>query len=73
LLKHGKKFFIMRILVICYENPMLSNGLELSNFITAVASQWLSCDHVFTPANTNATLLLQQRNGVFYAIGSDIL
>jgi hypothetical protein len=36
LLKHDK-LFIMRILIIRYENPMLSRGLKLSNFITAVA------------------------------------
>jgi hypothetical protein len=33
---------------------------------TAVARKWLSSDHVVTPTDTNTTIALQQRNGVYY-------
>jgi hypothetical protein len=29
---------------------------------------WLSSDHVGTPTDTNATMVHQQRNGVFYVV-----
>jgi hypothetical protein len=35
---------------------------------TAVARQWLSGDHVITQTETNATILLQQKNDVLYAV-----
>jgi hypothetical protein len=39
---------------------------------TAVATLWLSNDHVVT-SNTNVTIALQQRNGVFYAVRAEVL
>jgi hypothetical protein len=38
----------------------------------AVARKWLSSDHMVTPADTNATIALQQRNGVFYAVRAEM-
>jgi hypothetical protein len=40
---------------------------------TAVARQLLSNDHMVTPTETNATIALQQRNGVFYAVRDEVL
>jgi hypothetical protein len=40
---------------------------------TAIAMQWLSSDHVVTPTDTNATIALQQRNGVFNEIRAEML
>jgi hypothetical protein len=39
----------------------------------AVARQSLSSDHVGIPTEVNATTELQQRNGVFYAVGAGTL
>jgi hypothetical protein len=39
----------------------------------AVASQWLSSDHMGTPIDTDATIVQQQRNEVFYAVRAEIL
>jgi hypothetical protein len=39
----------------------------------AVARQWLNRDHFVTPTDTNATVALQQRNGVFYAVCAEML
>jgi hypothetical protein len=36
-------------------------------------SMWLNRDHMVTPTNTNATVALQQKNGVFYAVSIAIL
>jgi hypothetical protein len=38
-----------------------------------VARQWLNSDHVVTPADTKATIALQQRNGVFGAFRTELL
>jgi hypothetical protein len=35
--------------------------------------QWLGSNHVGTPADTNATIAQQQRNGVFYAVRAEKL
>jgi hypothetical protein len=35
---------------------------------TAVARQWLSSDHVVTPTDMDATIALQQKNGVFHLV-----
>jgi thermostable 8-oxoguanine DNA glycosylase len=40
---------------------------------TAIVRQWLSSDHVVTPTDTNATIALQQRNCVFYALRAEML
>jgi hypothetical protein len=40
---------------------------------TAATRQWLSRDHVVTPTDTNATIALKQRNGVFYAVRAEVL
>jgi hypothetical protein len=40
---------------------------------TAVARQRLNSDHVVTPTDTNATIALQQGNGVFYAVHAEML
>jgi hypothetical protein len=39
----------------------------------AVARQWLSSYHVGTPTDTKATIALQQRNGVFFAVLAEML
>jgi hypothetical protein len=39
----------------------------------AVATQWPSRDDVITPADTNATIILQQRNGVFFDVHAEVL
>jgi hypothetical protein len=33
---------------------------------------WLRIDHVGTPTDTNATMVEQQRNGVFYVVHADV-
>jgi hypothetical protein len=38
---------------------------------TALARQCLSSDHVRTLTDTKATLVLQQRNGVFYPVRTE--
>jgi hypothetical protein len=40
---------------------------------TAIVRQWLSNDHAVIPKDTSATIALQQRNGVFYAVHAEIL
>jgi hypothetical protein len=40
---------------------------------TVAARQWLSSDHVGTPTDTNATIALQQRTGVFCAVRAKML
>jgi hypothetical protein len=40
---------------------------------TAVARQWLSRNHVGTPTDSNATIALKQRNGVFYIVRASML
>jgi hypothetical protein len=39
----------------------------------AVARQWLSSDHVITLTDINATIALQQRKDVFYAVRAEML
>jgi hypothetical protein len=39
----------------------------------AVARYWLSSDHMGTPSDTNATIALQQRKGVFCAVRAKVL
>jgi hypothetical protein len=46
-----------------------SNGSEKA----AVARKWLSSDHAVIPTETNATIALQQRSGVFYAVHAEML
>jgi hypothetical protein len=40
---------------------------------TAIPRQWFSSDHVVTPTDTNATVALQQRSCVFYALRAEML
>jgi hypothetical protein len=40
---------------------------------TAVARQQLNNDHVVTQTNAKATIALQQKNGVFYAVRAEML
>jgi hypothetical protein len=40
---------------------------------TAVARQMLSSNHVGTAIDTNGTIALQQRNGVFCAVRAEML
>jgi hypothetical protein len=46
---------------------LLGNDREISDYKTAVARQWLGRDHVVTRSDTNVTIVLQQRNNIFYA------
>jgi hypothetical protein len=39
----------------------------------AVARQWLSSDHVGSPADKNTTNAQQQENGIFCAVRDDML
>jgi hypothetical protein len=41
--------------------------------IMAVARQWLSSDQVGTSTDMNATIALQQRNGVLCAVCAEML
>jgi hypothetical protein len=59
--------------ILWYVDTLLGNDHEISNYTTPVARQWLSSDHVVTPTDMNATIALQQRNGVFYAVHVEIL
>jgi hypothetical protein len=40
---------------------------------TADARQWLSNEHVGTPTDTNETIALQERNGVFWSVRAEML
>jgi hypothetical protein len=40
---------------------------------TSVARQWLTSDHVGTPTDTNATISVQQKKGVFCEIRTKML
>jgi hypothetical protein len=40
---------------------------------TAVVRQWLSNDPVGIPTDTNTKIALQQRNGVYRAVRTEIL
>jgi hypothetical protein len=39
----------------------------------AIARQWVSSNHVGTETDTNATIALQQRNGILYAVRAEML
>jgi hypothetical protein len=38
-----------------------------------IARQWLSSDHVVTLIDMNATVALQQSNGIFYLVRAEML
>jgi hypothetical protein len=38
----------------------------------AVAGKGLRCDRAVIPTDTNATIALKQRNGVFYAVRAEM-
>jgi hypothetical protein len=40
---------------------------------TDVARQWLSGDHVVTSTDTNATISLQHKNDILYAVLAEML
>jgi hypothetical protein len=55
-------------------DPLLGNYTKVMALETmAVASQWLSSDHVATPTDTNATMAQQQRIGVICAVRVEML
>jgi hypothetical protein len=58
---------------LCHADQLLGNDSKISNYTTAVARQWLSSDHVGTPTDTNATIALQERNGVFCEVRAEML
>jgi hypothetical protein len=54
---------------ISIQQPLLCNGTAK----TAVDIQWLSSDHAITPTEINATIALQQRYDIFYAVRAEML
>jgi hypothetical protein len=59
--------------VFWHVDPLLGKDHKISNYTTAVAKQWLSSDRVFAESDTNLTIALQQRNGVFHVVRVEIV
>jgi hypothetical protein len=59
--------------ILRHVEPLLGKDCEISNYTTAVVSQWLSSHHVGTLTDTNATTTQQQRNCVFCAVFAKML
>jgi hypothetical protein len=52
--------------------PLLRNDREISKYTRAISRQRL-CKHVPAATDTNATMVQQQRNGVFCVVHAEML
>jgi hypothetical protein len=52
--------------------PLLCNDHEISKYTGAISRQCLG-KHVPAATDTNATVVHQQRNGVFYVVHAEML